>query len=331
MATIKDIADKAKVSPASVSRILNDDDTLNVPLKTKQRVLEIASELHYIKKGRVKKSEKTNTIGILHWYTMHQEVEDPYYLTIRMGAEKYCSEHGIQVKRTFRDDSDFKKHLADIDGLICIGKFSEQEVHTFHQIQNNVIFADMCMHPITKNCIILDFRQAIIDTLEYLLAQGHTRLTYLGGKEYTTDGKLYDDLRRTAFYDYCILHNIEHTLLEDSFTIESGYQLTKQLINQHNLPDALVCASDAIALGAIRACNEANIKIPNDISITGFNDISTSAYSTPPLTTMHAPSEMMGEYAAEIVSQQIGKIQRLPIQYVLPCTMIKRASVKEKI
>lgn len=329
MATIKDIADKANVSPASVSRILNEDDTLNVPLKTKQRVLEIASELHYIKKGR-KKIEKSHTIGILHWYTMHQEVEDPYYLTIRLGAEKYCSEHGIQVKRTFRDDSDFKKHLTDIDGLICIGKFSEQEVQIFHQIQNNVIFADMRMHPITKNCIILDFKQAIIDTIEYLLAQGHKHLTYLGGKEYTTDGKLYDDLRRTAFSEYCILHNIEHTLVEDCFTIESGYQLSKQLILRKELPDALVCASDAIALGAIRACNEAGIKIPEDVSITGFNDISTSAYSTPPLTTMHAPSEMMGEYAAEIITQQIGKIQKLPIQYVLPCTLIKRASVKEK-
>lgn len=325
MATIKDIANKANVSQASVSRILNNDDTLHVPLKTKQRVIEIANELHYVKKNKIKKSY---TIGILHWYTMQQEIEDPYYLSIRLGAEKYCRDHGIQVKRTFKDDTDFKKHLQNIDALICIGKFSEQEIHTFYEIQHTIIFADMRIHPITKHCIILDFKQAMADTIEHLLAQHHHHFTYLGGKEYTTDGLLYDDMRRIAFYEYCTLHNLEHILFEDAFTIESGYRMTKQLISQNACIDALVCASDAIALGAIRACNEAGIAVGNDVSIIGFNDVNAAAYATPPLTTIHAPSEMMGEYAAEIVIQNIGKTQQLPIEYVLPCTLVKRASVR---
>lgn len=329
MATIKDIAEKAKISSSSVSRILNEDATLHVADQTKQRVFKIAEELHYTKKGRAKKIKDGHTIGILHWYTMRQELEDPYYLTIRMGVENYCRKHSLQVKRSFQDDSDFAKHIADVDGLVCIGKFSKDEVHTFHQLQSNIVFADMQMHPISENCITLDFKQAIIDMITYLLAQGHTHIAYVGGKEYTTDGQLYDDLRRSTFSAYCTLHAIKHTLLEEHYTIASGYRLMKQLLQKQTLPDALVCASDAIALGAMRACHEANIRIPKDISIIGFNDIKSAAYATPPLTTMHAPSEAMGEYAAQIVHQQIGKMQTLPMQYVLPCTMIKRASVKE--
>lgn len=330
MATIKDIAKKANVSPSSVSRILNKDSTLHVSLATKQRVLDIANELHYVKKGKKVNNNKRHSIGILHWYTMQQELEDPYYLTIRLGAENYCNEHNIQVKRTFRDDTNFKEHLQHINGLICIGKFSKQEVRSFYQIQKNIIFADMRMYPITKNSIILDFQQAMIDTIEYVLSQGHHKLTYLGGKEYTLDGSLYVDLRRTTFLEYCTLHTIEHRIVEDRFTIESGYELTKIQIKKGVLPDAFLCASDAIALGAMRACHEARIRIPQDISIIGFNDNANASYSTPPLTTIHAPSEIMGEYAAQIIHQQIGCIQKLPMQYVLPCTLIKRGSVKEK-
>lgn len=330
MATIKDIAQKANVSCATVSRILNEDQTLNVTYATKQRVLDIAAQLHYVKKGKPKKGEKPITVGILQWYTMAQELADSYYLTVRMGVEKYCSEHGIQIRRCFRDDADFHTHLRDVDGLICIGKFSRKEVREFHEIQHNVIFADMHLNPIDSDCIVLDFEQAMRDILAYLVESGHHRLTYLGGKEFTSDGELYNDLRRTSFHDYCTLQGIPYEVMEEQFSIESGYHMTMKLIQSGSLPDALVCASDAIALGAIRALREYKINIPDDISITGFNDIATSAYTTPPLTTIHAPSEVMGEIAAEIVTQRIGRIQRLPMQHVLPCTLIKRASVKNR-
>lgn len=330
MTTIKDIAKKANVSPSSVSRILNEDATLHVSLATKQRVLEIANELHYVKRGKKQQPAKKRTIGILHWYTMQQEVDDPYYLTIRLGAEKYCHTHHIQIKRSFRDDVNYHEHLQCIDGLICIGKFSNQEVQSFYQIQKNIIFADMRMYPITKNCILFDFQQAIIDTIAYLLRQGHRKLTYLGGKEYTADGALYKDLRRSTFLDYCMLHTIEHTIEEDRFTIESGYELTMKQIKKNTMPDAFLCASDAIAFGAMRACHEANVQIPHDVSIVGFNDHCNAAYCTPPLTTIHAPSEVMGTYAAQIVHQQMEGLHPLPMQYVLPCTIKKRGSVKEK-
>lgn len=330
MATIKDIAQRANVSSAAVSRILNEDDTLSVSPQTKQNVLKIASELQYIKKAKPKKAEPIKTIGIVQWYSLAQELEDTYYFSVRMGAENYCKEQGILVKRTFKNDLDYLSNLHDIDGLICIGKFSKKDIEQFRNIHENVIFVDMMVDHITQNCVVLDFESAIKDAMSYLCELGHTHIGYLGGKEFTSDDTLYEDSRRNTFFSYCKEHQIKHFLMEEQFSIESGYHMMKQLIENRQCPDALLCANDSIALGAIRACNEFHIQVPEDISIIGFNDISASAYSTPPLTTIHAPSEVMGEYAASFIDQQIGKLQKLPIKFVLPCTLIKRASCKEK-
>ena len=119
MATIKDIAQKASVSAATVSRILNQDDTLSVTDETKQRVLKVAQELNYTKhlKNTV---EKSISIGIFQWYSVFQELEDPYYQAIRVGIEKYCADHNIHVVRAFQSDCNYPDTLKDLQGLIVL-------------------------------------------------------------------------------------------------------------------------------------------------------------------------------------------------------------------
>lgn len=328
MATIKEIAEKAGVSSATVSRILNEDMTLNVPDTTRDRVFKIANSLHYIKKGKVKRNEKPLTFAIVQWYSLKQELEDSYYFTIRMGAESYCSAHGIAMKRIFRDDVDIVESLQDVDGIICIGKFSNAQVATFAKLQENIIFVDMEVSHGKESCILLDFASAMKDIVSYLKGLGHQKIAYLSGKEYTPDKKLYKDPRKYAFLMYAKEHNMEVTVIEDAFSIDSGYEMANQLLAQEEKISAIVCASDPIALGVMRALEEHHLRIPQDISITGFNDIRQTAFTNPPLTTMHAPSETMGEYAAEHLHHAAGKLKRLPVKLLLPCTLIKRASCK---
>ena len=94
MATIKDIASAAGVSAAAVSRILNNDETLNVSPETRQKVLDTARELHYVKRGRPS-VKSLFTLGIIQWFSSQQELEDNYYLLIRQGIEDYCLSHNI--------------------------------------------------------------------------------------------------------------------------------------------------------------------------------------------------------------------------------------------
>lgn len=326
MATIKDIAEKAKVSSATVSRILNEDSTLNVPESTRNRIFQIANELHYVKKGKSRRNEKALSLAIVQWYSLKQELEDNYYFMIRMGVENYCSAHGIAVKRIFRDDRDIEENLSDVDAIVCIGKFSQVQIRNFAKLQENIIFVDMEVKDHSENCIVLDFETAIQDVLDHIKACGHQHIAYLSGKEYTHDGLLFIDPRKKAFLSYTKECEFDSIVYEEQFSMDSGYAMAASLLKEYPEVTAIVCASDPIALGALRALEEHGIKVPEDMSITGFNDINASSYSNPPLTTIHAPSETMGAYAAEFLHHQAQKMKRLPVKIVLPCALIKRAS-----
>ncbi len=232
--------------------------------------------------------------------------------------------------RAFKSDTDYLMSLHGVDGLICIGKFSDSEIKQFETITNHFILVDMFTDSIIYNSITLDFAHATIAALDHLTSLGHTHIGYLGGQEFTGDGSLYHDVRRTTFEDYCLKHDIIYKpyLSVDAFTIESGYLMMSELISAKKLPTAIFTASDPIALGAVRALSEHSYRIPDDISIIGFDNISASAYSTPPLTTIGAPTELMGEYAANFLatSRPVYDEYHIPIQMTLPCTLIERSS-----
>ena len=102
------------------------------------------------------------------------------------------------------------------------------------------------------------------------------------------------------------------------------------MINQGDLPTAIFCASDPIAIGALRALQERNIRVPEDISLIGFDDIKAASFTTPPLTTVFAPADLMGEYGANIVYNLLSKYSSpTPVQITLPCVLIERESCKE--
>ena len=130
MATIKDIASIVGVSIATVSRVLNLDETLNVSDETRKRVLEVAEELNYITIKERKNKGKTYNVGIVYWYTDIQEINDPYFLSIRMAVERKCSEEEVNFRNI-----DFQRVLNgnfndynNLDGIIAIGIFDNTDI-----------------------------------------------------------------------------------------------------------------------------------------------------------------------------------------------------------
>src|SRR3954451_24908871 len=139
MATIKDIAQLAGVSIATVWRVLNYDMTLSVSDETKKKIFEAAEELSYKKKPARK--QDSGRIALLQWYTEKEELEDLYYMSIRLGVENQCRQHGIQVTKYFQDNyADLKDD--DIQGLIAIGKFSRKQVNDLLKMTKNIVFVD---------------------------------------------------------------------------------------------------------------------------------------------------------------------------------------------
>ena len=328
MATIKDIAHAAGISTGAVSRILNNDPTLSVSAETRKRVFEVAQELNYRK---IKSRDKTLfRMGILQWFSAEQEMQDSYYLLVRQGIEDFCQTHSIGIIRAFQSDSASIDQLREADGLICIGKFSTEEIQKFIKLCSNIVFLDMPVSDYHITTLTMDFRTAVYDALNYLTGLGHTKIAYLGGKEYIGNQELFPDERKDAFISYMQNKGLDSSLIfESTFSTTSGYHMMLKLLEKKERPTAVFAASDAIAFGAMRAAREKGISIPQDLSIVGFNDTEMSAYTTPALTTIYAPAYDMGQHGANLIYASSNLNINTPIKARIPCHLIQRESCRK--
>lgn len=330
MATIKDIAELAKVSSATVSRILNNDATLSTSVETKQRVLDAARKLNYQKKGMISKA--SFKLGIVQWFSAEQEMQDSYYLLIRQGIEDFCVKNSITVVRAFKTDINYMDTLKDVDGIICIGKFGKEEVKQFISLCENIVFLDMAVENYKVTTITLDFKQAMQCALDYLKGLGHEKIAFLGGVEYAGENELVSDERKKAYVSYMKKHKLEYKsfMKEGTFTTASAYEMMTELLEGKEMPTAVFTASDTMALGAMKAIKDKGLKIPTDISVMGFDDMEICSYTSPALTTIHAPAYDMGQHGANFLYVASNLSIKTPLKAKLPCHLVERDSCAKR-
>ncbi|MFZ7943369.1 LacI family DNA-binding transcriptional regulator [Neobacillus sp. 19] len=307
MATIKDIAQLAGVSIATVSRVLNYDTTLSVGDDTKKRIFEAAEELSY-KKKPVRKQE-TGKIALLQWYTEKEELEDLYYMSIRLGVETRCRHLGVHMGKYFQDNYEDLKDV-DIQGLIAIGKFSSKQVKELQSLTKNIVFVDSSPDEDHFDSIVTDFEKATEKVLQHLIEKGHAKIGYIGGREGFKDKtSILDDQRELTFKRFLGEKGLlnEAFIYSGSFSVDDGHSLMKQAIQEHgdNLPTAFFAGNDSIAVGALRALLEEGISVPERVNIIGVNDISISKYVFPSLSTVKVYTELMGETAVDTLLERI--------------------------
>lgn len=330
MATIKDIATKAGVSISTVSRVLNFDESLNVPDVTKKKVFEAAEELNYVKRKEKRNHQNSNTkIAIVHWYSEKEELGDPYYLSIRIGVEKKCDEESIQTIRLNKEEASLNKE--GIDGVVAIGKFSKEEIEFIKNISDNIVFVDSSPNEDLFDSVVIDFRKAMTEVLDYLTDLGHTTIGYIGGEEFVNKKKeKVNDYREITYIEYMKASGIfkEDILSLGNFTHASGYEIMKSMLKLKGVPTAFFIANDTMAIGAYKAVLEKGLRIPEDISIVGFNDISTATYLAPSLSTVKVYTEFMGESAVELLLERLKTNRAINKKVIIPTKFIIRESCK---
>ena len=309
MATIKDIAKAAGVSPATVSRVLNYDPAMSVSDGTRKKIFDIAEQLNY-KKSRKTKTNKAQAyrIGLIEWYTEQEELDDLYYYSIRLGIEKKTQELGYEILRVFQNDS--LELLKGIDGLIAIGKFSPAQIQQLEQYSNHLVFVDSDTLNAGHSCVTIDFENAVRKVLEYFMNAGFDQIGMIAGQERTSDqASLISDPRLASFQQYLSDKGIfqPEFVKVGSFSSESGYQMMTELLSEHKdqLPPAFFISSDALSIGALRALQEHGIQVPQDVSIISFNDTSIAKYIYPSLSTVTVFTEEMGKQALHILDQSL--------------------------
>ena len=326
MATIRQIAEKAGVSPATVSRILNNDSTLSVAEETRIRVFSVAEELHYTKKGNNDKA--AFKMGILQWFSAEEEQRDDYYLKARQGIEDYCIRNSISIIRAYRSDANYREVISSLDGLICVGKFSVKETKELLESCNNVIFVDMAVDSRNVSTLTIDFRTAAKEALNYLKALGHEKIAYIGGLEYASGTEAIEDSRKKEYLAFMKKHKFstEGLVREDQFSTASGYEMMNNILDEKVPVTAVFAASDAIAYGVLRSIKEHKMSVPKDISVIGINDSEMSRFSEPALTTMHAPVYEMGQHSANLVYAMSRLSIKTPLKAHLYCELVERES-----
>ena len=291
MATIREVAKKAGVSITTVSRILNNDDSFNVSKITKEKVLKVIKQLNYERKKNKNRISQSN-ISVIKCFDEKIENEDPYFVSLKINLENMLKKKVSKVK--FFDLEEIEKlikyneisNFSLTDAVIFIGETSKEKLKFFKSLNENIICVDVYDTDNITDYIKFDMRNSVEIVLNYIFKLNHKKIGLLVGRNKVVKNLV--DFREKYFKEIMVKNGLyrEEYLQIGDFSMESGYIMMKEILKLEDRPTAVFCGNDSIAMGAYKAIRENKLKIPEDISIIGFNDLKLSQYSIPPLTTI---------------------------------------------
>jgi LacI family transcriptional regulator len=311
--TMSDVAKKASVSTATVSRVLSGKPSL-IPIseETKERVLQVAREMGYQLDpvARALRTGRSQILGVIV-----RDTADPFFGLIIKAIENKARDLGYQVMLGSIDlepdhATSFQRafSLRLCDGVIIIGHLPGDE-----HIVSNLAATSQYAVGVTRlmacdlfPCIGFDNIKAATLAMEHLLELGHQRIAYIGITHLPSFQQ-----RLQVFEEFMAAKGLpvppDFIRFASRQDAEGGYQAMKELLNLPEIPGAVFVCNDYMAMGALSAAFEMGVSVPETISVIGFDDIRISRYLNPPLTTIHFPAAEMGTLAVEVLMQLLDK------------------------
>ena len=343
MTRIKDIAMKAGVSTATVSHVLN--NTGRVGEETRNNVLQVINELNYTP-NRIAKSlkmKKTSTVGIIaEDVTVFNtpeiidginDVAGTYDLGIILVNLRIEKKMGTDFSnkdqlRTLITKAFEQLDMNQVDGIIYIGTYNRDVTDVIPSTSLPVVYTYCNTTNETDYTDNYDDDKGAYDATKHLIDLGHREIALISGfidSIHTHDR--FNGYRR-ALMDHGIPLNPLYIKTGD-WEIDSGYQLTKELLVSPERPTAIVALNDLMAYGSITAAEEMGLQLPRDLSIVGFDNRELSGFTSPRLTTMSIPLHKMGEKSLEILHSLINNRLSAERRIKLNCDLVKRDSVSK--
>ncbi|WP_064094183.1 LacI family DNA-binding transcriptional regulator [Rossellomorea aquimaris] len=337
---IFDIAKLAGVSRKTVQRVLNNSD--QVRPETRDRILTIMEEHQYqpnVSARRLVK-KKTHTIGlfIIQDPSKHRIYSDDLFYSVVIGSIiSACSERGYNVLVTMTDVTDSSPILKlyrekSIDGGIIISWTNVQE------IVDQITSANFLVGVFDQNNVgnpapsipmpLFENEASAMEATHYFLQLGHRDIGIITGDE---DNNAANERYRgyQKALEKAGIQPKSEFVFKGKFVEEAGTEAINHWIQKGTLPSAIVCSNDYIAIGALKALRAANRRVPEDVSLIGFDDILLTEHTSPPLTTMHVPRI---EMAVSLVEQLINQMEQQPIEKTssFQASLVKRGSCISK-
>lgn len=308
--TIKDIAAELKLAISTVSRAFN--DKYDIKPETRERVLKKAKEMGYSPNPIARKlvQQRSFNIGIVI-----PEFENAFFPQVIIGAQEVLHEYNYQVLIMQSNEStevELKnvKTLVDnmVDGLIISISGSDENVEYYKDLIKRkmpIVFFNRVPNMDASKVIFNDHKWALFAT-EHLIRQGFKDILFVTG---VPDLSLSKN-RMQGFDDAHRKFNLTPgRKVKAGFTVEDGERLAKQLLDDGNLPEAILAANDACAIGIVHVLKSSGYDIPNDIAIVGFSESKMAPHLSPPLTSVAQPTFEIGKVSAELLLEQINKTE----------------------
>ncbi len=307
--SLKDLAEVLGLAPATISLVINGSRVADtIPQETKNRIFAAVHKYKYRPNffARSLRAQRSFTIGVIV-----PEVSDGYSASVMSGIEDYLLQEGyfyfVASHRHRTDLIDEYPRLfleRSVDGLIG--------VDTPWTLSLSVPVVTVSGHNEVDGVtnVVLDHERAADVALNHLYELGHRQIAFIKGQEFSSDTQVrWANIEKVARkLGLPIAPTLVAQLQGDSPTPQPGYQATKQILAAHKRFTALFAFNDISAMGAIRALREAGLRVPDDVSVVGFDDIQSAAYQNPALTTVRQPLREMGRIAAEILLRRIRRV-----------------------
>lgn len=328
MATkMSDVAKLAKVSTATVSRVLTDDP--RVTSRTRRRVLEAVQTLEYKPNRLASNFRKNSSRTVL---VVLPDITNPFFSEIVQGFEAAALERDYHVllgdtRNSLVLERDFIQLATErfVDGLVlATARLSKQDLLPICE-QIPVVLACEYLDDIDLSTVSIDNVEAARTATQHLMDLGHERIGFVTGSLNVILSR--DRLR--GFREAHLLRGfaVDGTMIvEGDFVSESGEAAVEQLLNRNPRPTAIAFSGDQMAIGALRALRRKGIRVPEDISVIGFDDVPMCQYVQPELTTIHQPKFEIGLTAMNLLLDIIEQKSKIPKRIILPHRLIQRDS-----
>jgi DNA-binding LacI/PurR family transcriptional regulator len=332
--TIKDVAKAANVSASTVSRVISDSSRISE--STKQRVREIMEELGYYPNeiARSLTSKVTSTIGILVPYSLDDVFENPFFPELLRGIGHIAQEYGYHLlmstgNKEDNEDEYIKKFVSEkrVDGIVLLtSKKKDITIETLQGLSFPFVVIGRPMGYNNISWVDNDNFEAAKTITNFIINNGSRRVAMISGPS-----ELAVSSDRLEGYKAALKENNialdKKYIVNGHFTEKGGYNAALKLLSLEFPPTAIVAADDIMALGAMKAIRERKLKIPQDIEITGFNNIPVSNYCVPPLTTMDINPYLLGCKAIRMLFNRL-KDDNFIGQAIVKTNIIERNSTR---
>lgn len=332
MATIDEVAERAGVARGTVSKVLS--GTYYASAKTREKVMQAASELGYRPNlaARALSKGRTFVLGLLIPYDPDQLFADPHVLDIIRGVEAAANEHDYNVLlSTAHRPSDPKSAYSRVlrsnyvDGLIVIeGPNMTAIAEQLQQQPSPWVVSGYAVPGSNAHSVHADDPAVTAELTQHLISLGHRRIGVISSG--VGPGAFDKRLRgcHQALHDNDLYLDPALLALGD-MSVESGYRAAGELLALPEPPTAIWALNDRMALGTLQWAQQHGVRVPDDLSIAGFDDISAAALSNPPLTTVRLPSYREGQEAVQLVFQLL-EGRNTPHEVLVPTDVIIRGS-----